>query len=196
MLRLLKSPWVTALLACLLFLGTTAAMLAPLKLEIPLPNAQGHASANDDPSWRFRNPEFDQWVEELKHEKEALSLKEQQLRELQTRLDSERAELAAVTQNVHQLQMEFDKNVVRFQKSETENLKHEAKVIAGMSPEGAAKILNEMPDDEMVRILFTMKMDEASAALDTFSKLGKNEAKRAATIAERMRMALPPAPGK
>jgi len=43
-----------------------------------------------------------------------------------------------------------------------------------------------------VRILFTMKADDASIALDTLSKSGKEQAKRAATIIERMRRTLPP----
>ena len=65
-----------------------------------------------------------------------------------------------------------------------------------MSPEGAAATLNEMSDDDVVRILFTMKADDASIALDTFSKSGKDQAKRAATIIERMRRTLPPTTAK
>jgi hypothetical protein len=49
-----------------------------------------------------------------------------------------------------------------------------------------------MSDDDVVRILFTMKADDASLALDTLSKSGKEQSKRAASIIERMRHMLPP----
>ncbi len=60
-----------------------------------------------------------------------------------------------------------------------------------MSPAGAAAMLNEMTDDDVVRILFIMKTDEASALLDTMSKMGKPEAKRAAQLTGRLRQVLP-----
>jgi flagellar motility protein MotE (MotC chaperone) len=49
----------------------------------------------------------------------------------------------------------------------------------------------EMSDDDVVRILFVMKPDEASAILDTLSKSG--EAKRAALLTERLHQVLPEA---
>jgi flagellar motility protein MotE (MotC chaperone) len=64
-----------------------------------------------------------------------------------------------------------------------------------MSPEGAMAMLNEMSDDDVVRILFTMKPDQASLILDTLSKSGPDQAKRAAQLTERLHQVLPePAP--
>jgi flagellar motility protein MotE (MotC chaperone) len=148
-------------------------------------------SASDDPSWKFKNPEFDQWVAQMKDEKETLALREQHLSEWQSRLDAERQEISTVTQTVAQLQTDFDKNVIRFRAQETDNVKHQAKLIAAMSPAGAAAMLNEMADDDIVRILFIMKTDEASAILDTMSKLGKPEARRAAVLTGRLHQILP-----
>jgi len=90
------------------------------------------------------------------------------------------------------MQSDFDKNVVRLNAQDTDNLKRQAKLLSSMSPEGAAATLGQMSDDDVVRILFTMKADDASLALDTLSKSGKDQAKRAATIIERMRRTLPP----
>jgi flagellar motility protein MotE (MotC chaperone) len=195
MIRLLQSSWVVPLVGGLLYLSTTFVLISPAKFEgVRAALIEQMHSPGSDPSWRFRNPEFDQLVEELKREKESLATREQQLQELQTRLESERHELTSVTQTVYQLQADFDQNVVRIKDQELENLKRQAKILAGMSPEGAAGLLNEMPDDDAVRILFTMKPDEASQVLDTLSKMGKIEAKRAAAMAERIRHALPPAP--
>lgn len=194
MIRLLQSSWFTALIGCLVYLGVTMALMAPEKfasVRAALEQAKS-STAIDAPSWKFRNPEFDQWVEELRRQREALALREQQLQELQTRLESERQELNSATQIVCQLQTEFDRNVVRIKDQEVENLKRQAKVLASMSPEGAAGLIKEMSEDEAVRILVTMKADEASAVLEALSKTGKVEARRAAAFTERMRRALPP----
>jgi flagellar motility protein MotE (MotC chaperone) len=193
--RLLKSSWAVALLGGLLYLLTTAALLRPSRLEFAAPPPETPDSTSDVPSWSFRNPEFEQWVEELKHEREALAQKAQQLQELQKRLDAERQEILSVTQTVHQLQVDFDKNVVRIKDQELENLKRQAKVITSMSPEGAAAMLNEMPEDETASVLFMLKPDSASVILDTLSKMGKAEAKRAAELTARMRVVLPPQAG-
>ena len=199
MIRILQSSWLSALIGCVLYLATTAALLSPSKFPAPVRAAEKATvgaimTPDDEPSWRFHNPEFTQWVEEIKRERDALKIREQQLNELQTRLEAERQEILTVTQTVHQLQAEFDNNVVRLKAQEMDNLKRQAKVISAMSPEGAAAMINEMPDDEVVRLLFTMKTDEASLILDTLSKMGKPQAKRAATVTERMRRTLPPAP--
>ena len=182
------------LLGGLLFFGTTAALLKPSQLPVlaDASTADAPRAGSNEPSWKFRNPEMDQWIVEIKREKEALNLREQQLKDLETRLNAERQELSVVTQAVNQMQVDFDKNVVRLSAQDSDNLKRQAKLLSAMSPEGAAATLGEMNDDDVVRILFTMKADDASIALDTLSKGGKEQAKRAATIIERMRHTLPP----
>ena len=197
MIRMLQSSWLTALIGGALYMVVTIGLIVPGRFEGVRAAILARESKNmpDEPSWNFHNPEFDQWVEEIKHEKEALGVKEQQLQELQARLDTERQELTVVTQTVYQLQSEFDKNVIRIKDQEYENLKRQAKVLSGMSPEAAAGLIVNMVEDDTVRILFTMKPEEASAVLEALSKMGKPEAKRAATITEKMRRALPPDPG-
>ena len=181
------------LLGGLLFFGTTEALLKPSQLPtLAAPATEISHSGGNEPSWKFRNPEMDQWIIEIKREKEALNLREQQLKDLETRLNAERQEICVVTQTVYQMQVDFDKNVVRLNAQDSDNLKRQAKLLSSMSPEGAAATLGEMNDDDVVRILFTMKADDASIALDTLSKGGKEKAKRAATIIERMRHTLPP----
>lgn len=194
MIALLQSGWVAALIGCLLYLATTLAVFNPRQFTrvVAKPEPEAKVAPGNDPSWKFRNPEFEQWIEELKRERETLATREQQLAELKARLDAERQEILTVTQTVHQLQTTFDSGVVRFKEQETENAKRQAKIIAGMSPEGAALMLNEMPDDEVVRILFTLKPDITSLILDAFSKMGKAEAKKAADLADKIKRVLPP----
>ena len=148
-------------------------------------------SADDDPSWRFRNPEFNQWVSQIQNEKAHLDLREQQLDEWQTRINTELQEMSLVTQTVLQLQSSFDKDVVRFKAQETDNVKHQAKLIAAMSPDGAVSMFDQMSDDDAVRILYVMRPDDASLILDTLSKTG--QAKRAALLTERLHQVLPDA---
>jgi flagellar motility protein MotE (MotC chaperone) len=190
MIRILQSGWFAALIGSVLYLAVTVFVLSPSKFagaQLIKPDY----SADDDPSWRFRNPEFNQWVSQVQNEKARLDLREQQLNEWQTRINSELQEMSLVTQTVWQLQSEFDTNVVRFKAQETDNVKHQAKLIAAMSPEGAVSMFGEMSDNDVVRILFVMKPDQASQILDTLSKSG--EAKRAALLTERLHQVLPDA---
>jgi flagellar motility protein MotE (MotC chaperone) len=198
MIRLLQSSWLTALIGGALFMVVTIVLINPSRFEgiQAVIAAAQKGPASDEPSWKFRNPEFDQWVEEIRREKDALAVREQQLHDLQTRLEAERQELIVVTQTVSRLQADFDKNVLRIKDQELENIKRQAKVMSGMSPEAAAGLLSQMQEDEAVQILFTMKPDEASTVLEAMSKVGKTESKRAAFMAERMRHALPPDPNR
>ncbi len=190
MTRFLKSGWFAALLGCCLYMATTVFVLSPSKFA-GARFIKPDYSADNDPSWRFRNPEFNEWVSQIQNEKARLEVRQQQLDEWQTRINTELQEMSLVTQTVWQLQSDFDKNVIRFKSQETDNVKHQAKLIAAMSPEGAVSMFSEMSDDDIVRILFVMKPDEASLILDTFSKTGQS--KRAALITERLHQVLPDA---
>ena len=190
MTRILQSSWLTALLGCLLYLGTTLALIRPAQFAAAMP-APVELSAEDDPSWKFKNPDIDQWISQMQTEKEALALREQQLKEWQTRLEAEHKEISIVTQMVANIQADFDKNIIRFKAQEADNIKRQVKLLASMSPLGAATLLNEMSDDAVVKILFIMKTDEASAILDTMSKQGKPEARRAAMITAQLQRVLP-----
>ena len=48
-------------------------------------------------------------------------------------------------------------------------------------------MLNEMPDDEVARLLYTLKPDISGAILDAMSKVGGPSAKRAAALTERIK---------
>ena len=194
MTRILQSGWMVALLGCVLYLATTIFVLSPSKFA----GAQflkPDYSAEDDPSWRFRNPEFNQWVAQIQNEKEKLDLREQQLDDWQRRINLELQEMSLVTQTVNDLQSNFDRNVIRFKAQETDNVKHQAKLVSAMSPQGAVAMFSQMSDDDVVRILFAMKPDQASVILDTLSTMGPAEAKRAALLTDRLHQVLPePAP--
>ncbi len=191
MIRLLQSSWVAAGIGAVLFLVTAAAVLNPRKL-LNARQAQIAASAKKQTphaGWDFSNPEIDQLIAELKMEKEGLALREQQLKELATRLAAERSEINQTTQAVNRLEKEFDERIVRVREEETANLKKLAKTYAAMSPEGAATILKQMEDDQIVKILVFIKEGDSAPILEAFAKSGEADAKRVAMISERVRVA-------
>lgn len=191
MARLLKSKGFAAILGVLLYLGVTLAVWRTPSPPPPAPEEPSLArKIVNGPSWDFTNPEVDQLVLELKKERAALAERERQLDEFAARIKAEQAELNATTQRVHQLQRELDQTFVRVQEEETANLKKLAKVYSGMTPEGAASILKQLDETTIVKILVFMKEEQTAPILETLAKLGDAEAKLAASISERLRLAV------
>jgi flagellar motility protein MotE (MotC chaperone) len=178
----------TVVLGSVSYAVTTVLILFSAHLSVPQSTAK-EAPRKVAPSWEFYNPEVDLLITELKNQKAAVAAKEKQLQELAMRLEAERAEISVVTQAVHRMQIEFDRNIVRVKEEETANLRKLAKVYSGMTPEGAAAILRQMDDDQIVRFMVFMKDADTAPLLESFAKLGEPEAKRAALISERIRTA-------
>src|ERR1700678_2099295 len=124
--KLLSSTWISAPLGVLIYLATTVAFWEQPKM--PPRSVIDRPIKPIGPSWEFSNPEADQLIAELRSEKKSLDLREQQLDELPTRLQSERGELGQVTQSVRQLEADFDNSVLQIKGDEAINLKKLAKV--------------------------------------------------------------------
>jgi len=196
-MKFLQSSWVVSLVGCITYLATTAAVLSSAKFEADVPGTDAESqllSPGDDPSWKFRNPEFEQWVADLRREKAAVETEKMQLKEWETRLQAERQEFSTVTQRVAQLQTDFEKNIVRLKDQEAKNLKRQAKTVADMSPETAATLLDQMSDDDVVRLFSVMKSDQVTLLLETMSKRSGAQSRRAAVLVERMRHLVPETP--
>ena len=191
--RTLQSPVTVMVAACLMFFLTMFLMLRTLHLGTVKEAAKEPMMAEDDPSWKFHNPDIDQWVSQIKSERDALDTREQQLKEWETRLAAESREIAAVTQAVTHSQEEFDKRVLSFSGQQKDNAKKQLKVITDMSPDGAVAMLNEMPEDDVARLLYIMKPDASGAILDAMSKLGGPSAKRSAVLTGRIKDIMPAA---
>jgi len=189
--RFLQSPVAVVLIGGALFFITLLATLHATHFGAVEPGAKKFLMATDDPSWKFRNPEIDQWVAQLKEERDALAVREQQLKEWEARLVSENREISSVTQAVSQAQAEFDKRVLLFKDQEKDNAKKQVKVISDMTPEGASAMLGQMSDDEATQLLFVMKPDVSGAILDSMSKLSPMQARRAAALSARLKDVLP-----
>lgn len=171
----------------LAFFMTMFAVLKTVNFEGVKPPAPPPLAADDNPSWHFKNPEFEQWVNQIREERAALAVRAEQLKDWEARLAAENRELSTVTQAVSKQQKEFDQRVLQFKDQEAANIKKQIKVVSGMSPEGAATMFGEISDDEVTKLLFSMKADISGPILDAMSKMGAAQAKRAATITQRIK---------
>jgi flagellar motility protein MotE (MotC chaperone) len=197
MIRILQTKWMAVAAGTLLYTLTTWLCLQPQKQFIHAAEALRAAATPKStipsgPSWTFQNPELNQLMAELKDEREALRVRTIQLNELQARLNAERQEICQVTQTVYRLRKELDATVSRVSDEESVNLRKLAKIYATMSPSGAARILKEMDDDQIVKILALMKEAESAPILEVFGQGDKRDDKRAALISNRLRLTIPP----
>lgn len=194
MTRVIQSPITILVVSCLMFFATLFLLLRSLPLGQATLAVREPLPAEDEPSWKFHNPDIDQWVSQIRDEREALALREQQLKEWEARLVAENREIASITQAVARVQMEFDKRALTFSEQQKDNLKKQLKVISDMTPDGAVALFNEMPDEEVTRLLYSLKPDISGAILDAMSKPGGASAKRAAALAERLKDILQTSP--
>ena len=187
--RFLTSYWMTLPASVLIYLLAT---LVFWKQPAGLTEAvAGIRPAKPKASfWEFSNPEAEQLIAELKSEKKSLEKREHDLNDLAARLDAERSEVGLVTQTVHQMQVDFDKNVLRVTDEETANLKKLAKVYSAMEPDAAAGILAQQDDASIAKIMVYMKEGDTAAVLEAFAKKGAAESKRASALSERLRLSI------
>jgi hypothetical protein len=190
MIKMLRSTWMAAAVGSVLYLGTTALLWRmPAPAETASPEA-GHTNRFTGPSWDFPGGEVDQLVEELKQEREALAKQRQELGEFKLRLDTERAELNLATQRVYQVQMDFEKTILRIRQEEAGNLKRIAKTLSTMTPEAAGTLFRGFDDTTAVKVLACMKEEESAPLLENMARKGEAEARRAGQLLEKMRLAL------
>ena len=190
MIKILQSHWMCVVIGAISYLMTT--VFAWPTPRIPMRAARAAISRElgaPDASWNFWNPEVEQLTADLRMQKQNLTDREQELNDFAARLEAERQEISVVTQTVARLQQDFDQQVVHVRENETANLKKLGKIYSAMSPEGATTILKEMPDEQVVKILMFMKDSETAPILELLAKQGQSDAKRAALITERLRLA-------
>lgn len=192
-MKMLQSPVVAAILGGLLFLLTSAFLTTKGLTPIEHVDGEHHEGEEEPsingPSWTFFNPEMEQIMDELKSERESLATKEKQLAELETRLRAERSELDDELKKIRAIQSKVDRDVLRIKEDEAGNLKKLAKMYATMEPAGAAKIMRELDDVVVVKILTLMKEAETALILEAFARMGEPETKRAALLSENLRAA-------
>lgn len=195
MLKKLSSPWIGSIVGLVAFLTVTAVTWNSATHSIQAARAGADATNNvakGEHPWSFDTVEIDALIKELREEREMLNKREKDLNDLRARLDSERQELTQLTQAMHRMQQEFDLSVNRVTEEETANLKKLAKTYSGMEPDGAATIFKQMDDNSIVKIMVFMKEGETGPILSSMSRGGEADAKRAADLTEKLRVAVVP----
>jgi flagellar motility protein MotE (MotC chaperone) len=189
-MKFLQSPFFAAVLGGVLFL-LTSAFLTTQGIATATHGdeaAEGSAHANTKgPSWDFFNPELDHIIADLKSERDALETREKQLDALATRLKAERAELDEALNSIKKIQQQVDRDVFRIKEEEAGNLKKLAKMYSAMDPASAARILRELDDAIVVKILTLVKEPETALILQSLARMGEAETRRAAGISEHLR---------
>lgn len=196
--KLLTSGWLVPVLGCMLYLGTSFALFDTSHIKVRTA-PQDHDGQEDNPlkstPWDFNVPEVDLMIRDLQAEKERLAAREADLEALAARIEAERRELTTVTQQVGQLQAEFNRIVTYVKEQEQANQRKLARTYAAMAPEDAGIILLEMDDDRIVRLLMFMSEEEMAKILAVFARSTPENARRAALLSERLRLSVkaPPA---
>jgi len=190
-MKFLQSPLFAAVLGGVLFLLTSAFLRTHELATASHGDEEPAVHANTKgASWDFFNPELDQVVADLKSERDTMANREKQLNELATRLKAERAELDEELKGIKKIQEQVDKNLFRIKEDEAGNLKKLAKMYTAMEPASAAKILRELDDSIVVKILTLIKEPETALILESLSRMGEAETRRAAAISESLRSAV------
>lgn len=201
-MKALESPIVSTaaggvafLLTWMLTLQSAAPNIRPAAITHKAAAAPGVPAAPTYPveSWVYYNPEVDQLIKDLKAERDALTAREEDLKQLAARLTTERSELDQVADSVKKMQAEIEKRLVEIKADEIPNLKRLAKTYSSMSPAGAAAILREMEDNAVVKILALMKDTENGPILEGMGRQSPADATRAAALTEKLRLARVPA---
>lgn len=200
-MKILQNSLLASILGLVAYVVVTVLVWPPPPAPLPAELSRDEIVAQAKtavPSWEFNTVEADLFMDELRKQKEELNQRDKELKEFAERLQIERLELNTVTQAVYQLQLQVETQIVRINTEEAANIKKLARTYAAMSPEGAAPILKEMEESTLVKILAIMKETETAPILEAMSRLGPDDAKRVATVSERLRfyLAQSPTPAK
>lgn len=200
----LQSKWAPPILGAILFIATMffAAMQAveEVTASVHLPSADipetesSPASSTPlippGPSWTYINPEMEVLLEELRSKKDKMDARRQELVELESRVQSEKAEMHQTLDELNRMQQEFEDFMIQIRTDEIRNLMRLAKVFSSMEPEEAIVILREMQDPELVKIMAYMKEHVAAAVLARLAQESQAGAVRAAGLTASLRKAI------
>jgi flagellar motility protein MotE (MotC chaperone) len=196
MKRILQSNLFLGLLAVALFFGCQAALINALFPSAH--EAEPTRTAEIEPGeparfyWDFWTPEIDTFVEDLKAQRLAFEERKAELANFAARVQAEKLELENSRQILETMRENLEARIVEVSLSEQRNLKSLAQTYSNLSPEAALKILREMDDEFVVKILMHMKPDVVGAIFERMTTETDSAdvlVKRAALLSNRLRLA-------
>lgn len=192
MQKLLRNPWLIAVLAIVLGVGTQAFVLMRMA-HPPEPEVDPHA-APEPPKfvdWSFITPEIEAMRTELKDRLAAVEVRENELRDYELRLKAERAEIEKIKREVDRMRATVENTITSVETVEQKNLKTLAATYTNMTPGAVLAIFREMDDDTVTKILSYMKPDPVGQILEEMARTKEGEgtlAGRAAVISNKLRL--------
>ncbi len=193
MQKLLRNPWLIALIAVVLGVGTQAFVLQ-MRLADPSGHGADPDAAPEAPTfvdWSFITPEVEAMRAELKDRLAAVQTRENELRDYELRLKAERAEIEKIKREVDRVRASVETTITEVQTVEQKNLKTLAATYTNMTPPAVLAIFREMDDDTVVKILAFMKPDPVGQILEEMARTKEGEgtlAGRAAVISNKIRL--------
>lgn len=190
MMKFLQSKWMAVLVGAVAFFATMAMLWRPT-LVTPPPVAPASPVQDRLKAFDFSNvngAELDLLITNLKAAKQELEQREQKLEQWDARLQAERQELLRLADQVDKKSAAFDALVLRIEMNEVASLTKLAGTYAEMPAATATKILKEIADDRLLKIMAYMEREPLAAILEN---LGTADARRAALLTERLRLVVP-----
>jgi flagellar motility protein MotE (MotC chaperone) len=161
-----RSFAIVAMLAALL--GLTAAFVTLFVRWIPLTEAfkkRAVVPVLVSKDWDFWTLEISKLSEDLLKERQAVRERDKDLSAWQKQLETEKAELVHVREQIEAIRDEINKTVVTLMDAEKPNLKSLSRSYATMKPPQAVAIFRKMNDDIIVKILSLMKPETVAKIL-------------------------------
>lgn len=209
------SLWGPIIVAILLGIATSAAVLywrwpaIGSKMET-LPEAAKTRISTQSKDWDYYTGEVENLMKELQDEKATYERKTKDLAAVEMRIETEKKELVRSREELVRLREEIEKmrdeltnRTTQIQDNEKTNIRNLARTYSNMKPAEAVAIFIEMPDDNVAKLLASMKNDVVAKILGEMAKTRNPKATpetiesgaepatlapRAAAISEKLRL--------
>jgi flagellar motility protein MotE (MotC chaperone) len=209
------SLWGPILIAILLGIATSAAVLywrwPTIGSQIEnLPAISKTRITTQSKDWDYYTGEVENLMKELGEEKTAYEKKTKDLAAVEMRIETEKKELFRSREELLRLRGEIEKmrdelssRTTEIQDTEKSNIRNLARTYSNMKPTEAVAIFVEMPDDNIAKLLSSMKNDVVAKILGEMAKTRNPKAtpetvasgaepatlaSRAASISEKLRL--------
>jgi flagellar motility protein MotE (MotC chaperone) len=209
------SLWGPILVAILLGIATSAAVLywrwPAIGSQIEnLPAISKTRITTQSKDWDYYTGEVENLMKELSEEKTAYEKKTKDLAAVEMRIETEKKELLRSREELLRLRGEIEKmrddlslRTTEIQDTEKTNIRNLARTYSNMKPPEAVAIFVEMPDDNIAKLLASMKNDVVAKILGEMAKTRNPKAtpetiasgaepatlaSRAASISEKLRL--------
>jgi flagellar motility protein MotE (MotC chaperone) len=173
----------------------------PLEESKPIVNLASQAAplagqVGEPGSLAFHNPEVNKLIAELRQERVALHAREKDLKELAKRLVLEKTEIGTITQEVVKFKIAVEhaltNGLTTIRQEEEKKLQQLASIYTNMPPGNAVAILDNMPAEDIAKIMAFMKEREKASILENFAtNTAISNKARASEISERIRRTVP-----